>query len=502
MGRPEFANGWYRSPSGNSAGGHLQPEHAFIEVSPAAGIFHKIDGVAATTGLRHGEMTVGCDAFMDSAKSGLATIVFGILFFVMSLPIQWFNEERSAKMETLLSRGKEECVSVDPMDLSSSNRGRLVHVQGRSHGAIPVVDPQFQHACVQHCLKLQSTVEVFEWVQTTRTWGEGKERRSQPRFHTEWTTVHHDSMRFRKPSPENPRLPAELRLGTFTTVCKRVELGSFVLTDEMVNQFHKFEPAMKHLPAIVTAHGLTFHANQQDGYYYMRPSAASSIPGFRLFTEHHVGDVRVRFLCVPEGLATVVGVQCKKGGVETFVPYRTIPRSPCTTEVQERQKLIEEGEKPLPDLRHEMACCSGGVGTCCCCPCHTIACCCTSEVVTEEIFYVSDQFDPIEKPFQWVVRRNPCRVWNFRLVGWGVMLLGTGMVLGPFSGLVQTSSGLRPFGSAATLVLAGMITSGMSALIVAAAYACYRPIVTVKWLCVILLIIVVALFWGSLKVRP
>merc|ERR1712232_494884 len=174
----------------------------------------------------------------------------------------------------------------------------------------------------------------------------------------------------------------------------------------MVNHFHRFVPAMKFLPPIVTAHGLTFHANHVDGYYYARPGVQTQYGSQveKMLNEHKIGDVRARFMCVPGGNATVVGVHCYREsdtivGYETFVPYRTIARAPCLTEGQEKQKLVEEGDRSLKELRRELACCTGGVATCCCCPCNTIAVCCAQEVVTEEILYVSDQFDPIEKPF-------------------------------------------------------------------------------------------------------
>jgi len=475
----------------------LRPQSSVevVESAPSANILDRLAGLRSPAVLR------SRDLFTESVKSGLSTIVFGVLFFLIAVPIQWFNEERSVKLDTLLSRGMDECVSVDAAYADSENRGKLVHVQGRSRGAVPLVDPQFKDALVANCVKLQSTVEVFEWVQTTKTWMEGKEKRSQPRFHTEWSTVHHDSLRFRKPSPENPRLPSGLGLGTFTSVCKRVELGAFVLTDEMVTHLHRYEPAMKYLPQTVTAHGLTFFANPTDGYYYMRPNGAPGGSGSQLFHDHKVGDVRARFMCVHEGDVTVVAVQCAKDGRETFVPYRPIPRAPCLTEMQGRQKLIEEGDRPLKDLRRETACCTGPMATCCCCPCNTIACCCTGEIITEEILYVSDALDPPEKPFQWVVQRNPCRVWNFRLIGWGVMFLGTGMVVGPFAGLLQEAPGLRGYGGGAALVLAAMITLSTAAAIVAAAYACYRPVVAVKWLCIVLIVIALPLAWGSLGSR-
>lgn len=479
---------FWQSPQAQSGGREAPAESR--KLSPAVDVITRINGMTIVS-------SRGRDVFAECVKSGLANIIFGVLIFLLAIPIQWFNEERSVRMDTLISRGLEECVSVDARNTNMSNRGKLVHVQGRAVGSVPVVDPQFQDAFVKHCLKLQSTVEVFEWRQTTKTVTEGKEKRTQPRFHTEWTTIHHDSMRFRKPILENPTLPNGLCLGTFTTVCKRVELGAFVLTDEMTNSFHKFEPAMRRLPQTITAHGHTFFANPKDGYYYMRPSAASLSPPARLFHDHQVGDVRVHFMCVPDCDATVVAVQCKKEGVETFLPYRTIPRAPCITDVQQREKLIEQGEGSLKDMRREIACCTGGVATCCCCPCNTIACCCGSEIVTEEIFFVSDQFDPVEKPFQWVVKRNPCRVWNFRLIGWGIMFLGCGMVLGPFGGLLRNSPLLRSYGGGAPFVLAAVITFATASLIMAAVSCCYRPVSAMKWILVILIVIVIPLVWGS-----
>ncbi|CAK0887632.1 unnamed protein product, partial [Prorocentrum cordatum] len=54
------------------------------------------------------------------------------------------------------------------------------------------------------------------------------------------------------------------------------------------------------------------------------------------------------------------------------------------------------------------------------------------EIITDEICFVSDQIDPKEKAFCQVVRRNPCRVWVFRLLGWATMTLGISLCAGPF----------------------------------------------------------------------
>ncbi|CAJ1335551.1 unnamed protein product [Effrenium voratum] len=134
----------------------------------------------------------------------VVNIMFGGIFFLLAVSVHWFNEERSAKTEVLLTRGLEDCKSVDANHACAENRGCLIHVQGRAAGKLPIADAQFQDAVVHDCLKLQCTLEVLQWVPAT---GMVKDTPGQ-RHVTEWTTSHFDSSRFRQPSPQNPRLPA------------------------------------------------------------------------------------------------------------------------------------------------------------------------------------------------------------------------------------------------------------------------------------------------------
>jgi len=495
----------------NSSQVHVPPG---ASPAPAPALLHPARGLSAAlpvvlssaavhTGHLRDEAALGLSSLSAvGATQGLVAAFFGVIMMLVAGAIQWFNEERSARAEALFARGLEDVLSVEAEHPSKGNRGRLVHVQGIARGAAVLKDPQFREVAVSRCLKLQSNVEVFQWVQTTRTWYEGRIRRSQPRFHSEWSTAHHDSLRFRKPSPENPRPPAGLCLGTSTQVCGRVELGGFVLPKDMVNAFQRFEPAMAHLPRRITTNGLTFFANDQDGYYYARPSASgsrsSALDG--LFTKHEVGDVRVRFLCVPETDATVVAVQCHKEGCESFVPYRPVPLGPCVQDWKARQTSVEEGFRPLREFRSETSCCAGsGMAGCCCCACNTIACICSQEVVTEEIYYVSDRLDPVEQPFKSFVPRSPWRVWNFRLLGLLVMFMGMRLVLRLFSEVFQGSTALAAYGGSAGLVVTVSLTLASFALSVSAAAACYRPMVAARWLLVAGLILAMPLLLGLMQ---
>lgn len=433
-------------------------------------------------------------------RGNILYIVLGVILSAVGIAIQWFNEIRSARVDSLFSRGLAECLTVVPPHARSENRGKLIHVQGRTSSTMPAQDAQFVDACVTGCLKLQSTVEVFEWVQTTRKLEDGKEQRIQPRFHTEWTTMHRDSLRFRKPSPENPRLPTGLLLGTFTETSKRVTLGDFILSDESVTRFHKFEPADKYLPKILNAHGLAFIQNPDDGYYYSRPGAAlhrvAKTPDW--VREHLVGDVRARFLCVAEGDATVVGVQCEREpGVDGFVPYRSVPRAPCLTQERQRTILVEEGDRPLKDSRYETTCCTSGAAGCCCCACNVISGCCNQEVVTEEILWVHEGLAPAERAFEHVVRRSPWRVWSYRSLGLGLVVLGATMIFTPLHQSIVGLQGLTAYGAWAGQILAFLISICVTATVVASAYARFMPLVAFYSLVVEVLFIAATLVYGT-----
>eukprot|EP00435_Cladocopium_sp_Y103_P062224 s996_g23.t2 len=267
------------------------------------------------------------------------------------------------------------------------------------------------------------------------------------------------------------------------------DLPVFAAPDMLVH-FHSFESAAHYLPDIVHAAEISFFSCQ-DGFFYGRPGFRGTVAEAKasIFGQHEVGDLRVRFLCTKNCDATVVAVQCHKelGETETFVPYRLVPRAPCDGEIQERLKIVEAGERSLRDLR-EGSCCAGGVATCCCCPCNTVACFTSQEVVTEEIFFITDSIEVKERPFRRAVSRSPWRLWNWRLFGWALSYFALRLMLFPFIA-DSTLAGLSRWGKLAPSLLLLMITLIVWALVVTAAYACYRPSMGIKYFVAVAIII-------------
>lgn len=428
-------------------------------------------------------------ARQDDFIDGLPGLVVGSLLMVLGLVTTWHNEERSARLWALHC-AVADVVSVDAKHIDPNNRGRLVHAQGFAAAKAPISDRRFKGSMVQNCLKLQGTVEVFEWVQSTQVCQEGSSGNS-PRFHTEWSLMHHDSSRFKKPSPDNPLILSEVRLGTLTSACDEVFLGNFLLPEDMVRQFNRFETIpVGRLPGTLEAFGLTFAYNIQDGYYYARPSGAGD-RRHDMFVNFQAGDLRVRFLWVPDSNATAVAVQCNKDGADSFVPFRVVPRSLCCTEQQAREKIIEEGQRTLRDLLRANSAGGGGcsVGLACCCPCSTVSRICTQEVVTEEVYHISDQLDSCEKPFEEMVGRNAWKVSTYRCLGLAVSYLGFNLALPSLWSRVA-SGFLAVFGGVALQVFSAMFLVVTWTMVTAAAYAPYAPRVSLGLSCLAALTVI------------
>mmetsp|Transcript_96819 Transcript_96819/g.273610 ORF Transcript_96819/g.273610 Transcript_96819/m.273610 type:complete len:551 (-) Transcript_96819:70-1722(-) len=438
---------------------------------------------------------------LGATGTRIISLVVGGLVLCLAVAAQWMNERRSVRIETLISRGLAECKTVSSKGVDKENRGRLVHVQGKAT-AEPIKDSVFMGAQVEGCLKLQSTVEVLENVPTlfkvSGTY--------VPQFHEEWTPFHATLKEFRNTNAEiphppiNPEPPRNFVLGTSNSTSSRVTIGDFVLPDSLVARFSRFVPAMSLLPDVLYVDDMTFHANRSDGFYYARPTSRGSRHALRISTcfsgddvtqNHCVGDLRARFLCVPDGDATVVGVQCCSGGDETFVPFRALALGCCPSEADNRKRLAAEGSISLKEfLGQDVGLCLQGdkgqpmVPCCACCyPCTTIACFCNLEVVTEEILYVSDRIDPLEKAFEQVVPRNKMRVLCYRLLAWGAMYAGLGLVLRPFAGQLVVALHFDTFAdSHAVMLMLFMATAMLSALVMASAYAHYLPNVALQYI--------------------
>mmetsp|Transcript_49937 Transcript_49937/g.99115 ORF Transcript_49937/g.99115 Transcript_49937/m.99115 type:complete len:617 (+) Transcript_49937:130-1980(+) len=428
-------------------------------------------------------------------QDSLMAWLLGWLLFALALPILWINESRSARLETLLRRGVEQCKTLDGdvvADHTKESRDWLVHIKGEPmRSCARTADPQFNVAFDHDCLRLRSTVEVFQVVEHERTEEKdshtgSKESVTSIGYTEEWSSVWHDSSQYRHRSNENTK-PRGLQVGVDIQNCERVEFGkSFVLTEELVSQCDNFINAAPRLTAEAVPRlgdyvqlqkaACTF-TREWDGLYYYRRD------GDYLREKPMVGDVRVSFEYVPDGPATVMAlrVERKTDIRDSFLPFRLIGRGICgIPKDAEKRALREVGEKTRTELGEDSL-----FANCFCCCCNLVNAA-YSGMHMPEIYFLSPGSMDRDACLRSIQAQGSGMTWTLRFVGWLLLFIGLFLMLSPFmvffGDLPKLGSTLRTLGGLLIWFVCATLTAVMAFLIISLAHITYNPAQAVKCL--------------------
>jgi hypothetical protein len=234
-------------------------------------------------------------------------MIAGVAMLVLALAVQFWNEGRTLKRDNALTEGRAQVIAVQSAPLDAANDGRLVHVSGEAKAGAAVGDPAFGVAVP--ALALRRRVEMFQWEEKReqteeRTSGGGKRTVTEYRYRMDWDDDAIDSSSFKEGGHDNPGpLPYENQ----TWRASPIRLGAFVLSEqaaEEVSGWDRVDTARITLPENLAA---SFRSD--DGWFVTSAEPASP----------QIGDVRVRFEYVPEGVLSVIARQAG----ESLSPHAT-----------------------------------------------------------------------------------------------------------------------------------------------------------------------------------
>ena len=100
-------------------------------------------------------------------KNAIGGIFIGIILIIVSFPVLWFNEANSAKTHAGLSELSKAVVTVSADSVESANDGNPVHLTGTATTDEVLTDPRFKVST--NGIKLTTTVEMYQWRETTST---------------------------------------------------------------------------------------------------------------------------------------------------------------------------------------------------------------------------------------------------------------------------------------------------------------------------------------------
>merc|ERR1719277_929851 len=100
----------------------------------------------------------------------MGNLIASPFMMCFAISFMWLNERRNARMETLISKGRQDVLeNTTSSEANPENRGCLVHIKnGRFHGVGTLIDDKFttpEHKPVElsNIIKCKTVVQVYQW---------------------------------------------------------------------------------------------------------------------------------------------------------------------------------------------------------------------------------------------------------------------------------------------------------------------------------------------------
>ncbi len=243
-------------------------------------------------------------SWFSRIKQSIGGIVGGFVLFIASFGVLWWNEGNFVKTKKALEEGAGVTIAVEGTKVNSANEGKLIHMTGQAETTDIVKDSELGFSPSGKVLYLSRTVEMYQWVEQTKSETRdkldgSKETVTTYEYKKEWSNTYHDSGEFKKPEGhKNPSFPVQSE----SWRAQNVNVGEYQLPTDLSSQIS----GAKEVPS-------------NEVKYASMPSSVRS----RLFREgatEKVGDIRISYSLI-ESPQQVSIIAQQKGN--TFTRYQT-----------------------------------------------------------------------------------------------------------------------------------------------------------------------------------
>ncbi len=263
---------------------------------------------------------------IDSVKG----VLIGIVLFLASFPLLWWNEGRAAQTASSLKEGLAAVVSIPPDPVNAANEGKLVHVTALASTQESLLDSGFGVSA--QALRLMRAVQLFQWVEerkteTRKNLGGSEEKVTTYSYNKQWKDSVVASDEFKQ--PEGHSNPRTMPYPAIDVVARNASLGSFHLPEEVIRKVSVLDAYQLDARAVARLPGnLAGKARVTDGAFYIGTDPTSP----------QIGDVRVSYRVLPVQALSVVARQT----ANSFQPYHA--------KAGDDVLLIERGSKDAPTM--------------------------------------------------------------------------------------------------------------------------------------------------------
>jgi hypothetical protein len=373
-----------------------------------------------------------------------------------------------------------------------------------------------QVSCDRGCLRLRSTVEIFQWKEEELrkekkdSLGGGTTTTTNYSYTRRWVDCKHDSSHFHDQSYQNVVSVPGLEPGVQSQTSPGVVYGhAFTLSEDLVNQLDDWQTETGggiFSIQSVNVGDKVFHPGF-DSYYY-HPEMRRDAP--------QIGDMRVMIEYIPDGPATVLALQAEaesdNGGMDVFIPYRTVPRGLCTCTGPSSEELkalhIAEGRKTADKLYEgDRTDCGPFSQLFCCCTCAcNVVTYFFAAIATPEVYHIFSGEVSVEECWSRVSASSGMMKWGLRLVSWLMLFWGLYSIFKPLEVMLDIVPFLGPYlGSGVAWMiwlLCFVVTIVVAFLIISVAYLRFHPLTAFVYFGVAAIASGILYYIGAVKPQP
>lgn len=434
---------------------------------------------------------VSSQSWFERLRESIKGVLFGIVLFVVSFPLLWWNEGRAVQTAKSLEEGASAVVAASPDKVDSVNEGKLLHLTGEADTEETLTDEQFGvSACA---IQLARKVEMYQWkeneeTKTKRKTGGSKKTTTTYTYERVWSDSLIDSSSFKK--PEGHQNPSDMPFRSANFTADKVTLGAFSLSKGQISRIDSWEKIAPTDDAIAGfPEQVRNRTAVRDNHYSIRKESHQPKDLDKASTEAANNDEAGDEASPSADEAEPAPSDEAEPAGDDRPPADTAadPGSAST----EPSATTTSGEPEIGDLRVSfsvvkpttVSLIAGQMG-------NTFGAYQTQAGDKLDMLKVGTH--SADGMFQAAMAANRTMTWILRLVGFLAMLIGIAMVFSPLAVLADVIPLFGDLLRVGTALFAFAIAAPLSLLTIAIAWVFYRPLLG------ICLIVVAAVILGGM----
>jgi len=249
------------------------------------------------------------ESWFTRIKNAIVGVLIGIIMFIASFPVLFWNEGRAVRTAQSLAEGSKSVISVSSDKVDSGNEQKLVHLTGLATTKETLKDSIF-NVSEKNAIKLIRHVEMYQWKEhkkseSRKQVGGNKKTITTYSYDRVWSDDIINSRNFNQ--SQGHQNPSQMPYSREEKQANDVTLGAFTLSKSLINEITSRTPVQ--ISADTLPAGLKNKLEVSSNYYYLGDNPTSP----------QIGDTRISFDVVKPVTVSIIARQTGK----TFEPYQT-----------------------------------------------------------------------------------------------------------------------------------------------------------------------------------